>query len=169
MQFSIPSPTAKDLPDRGKTLVLGVGNILQSDDGLGVRAVEMLGKRELPASVWVEDAGTPGIGLVTRMEGWKRVIIIDAAQTGLQPGMWQRYGPEDVRLVTGGGAISLHEADVASALSLAQATHLLPAEVVIYGVEPQRVDWGDELSPPVEAALPALVDDIVADLWKREG
>jgi hydrogenase maturation protease len=169
MQLSMPNPTAKDLPGGSKTLVLGVGNILRGDDGLGVRAVQMLQARELPASVCVEDAGTPGVGLVTRMEGWERVVIIDAAYTGQKPGMWRRYGAEDVKLVASGEALSLHESDIACALALAQAVNLLPPEVVIYGVEPQRVGWGEELSPVVQAALPALVDDIMADLWKREG
>lgn len=169
MQLSMPSPTANELPCGSKTLVIGVGNTLQRDDGLGVRVVEMLQERDLPANVYLEDAGTPGVGLVTRMEGWDRVVIIDAAYTGQKPGMWRRYGAEEIKLVAGEEALSLHEPDVASALTLAKAVHLLPPEVVIYGVEPQWVGWGEELSSAVQAALPDIVDDIMADLWKREG
>lgn len=154
--------------DHPRTLVMGVGNILQQDDGLGVRVAEMLSTRRLPESVSVRDAGTPGIGLVTQMQDWPRVYLIDAAQMGDPPGTWRRFTPDEVRLIADNGAISAHEADVASALVLAKAVGVLPDEVILYAVQPQQVGWGEELSNPVAAALPALVDQILDDLWKRE-
>jgi hydrogenase maturation protease len=156
------------VPNVAHTLVLGVGNILQQDDGLGVRVAEMLATHRLPEGVCVRDAGTPGIGLVTQMEDWSRVYIIDAAQMGETPGTWRRFTTDEVRLIAEGGVFSAHEADVASALALANAVGVLPDEVILYAVEPQQVGWGEELSTQVTAALPGLVDQILEELWKRE-
>jgi hydrogenase maturation protease len=155
-------------PHVAHTLVLGVGNILQQDDGLGVRVAEMLANHRLPEGVCVRDAGTPGIGLVTQMEDWACVYIIDAAEMGETPGAWRRFTPAEVRLIAEDGAISAHEADVASALALAEAVGVLPDEVILYAVEPQKVGWGEGLSAPVTTALPGLVDQILEELWKRE-
>lgn len=151
-----------------KTLVIGLGNILQGDDGLGVRVAELLAQKDLPANVAVESAGTPGVDLVLQMEGYQRVILVDAVQMGQSPGTWRRFGLEEVKLITGGDGFSLHETGVASALELAQALNLLPEEVIVYGVEPQSVIWSEELSPPVQAALPEVLEKILSELWKRE-
>ena len=153
---------------KDSTLVLGVGNTLQCDDGLGIRVAEMLANRKLPVGVEVREAGTPGIGLVNEWQGWKRVMIIDATQMGETPGAWKQFNPQEVKLIAEGGSYSLHEPGVAQALQLAEAIDLLPEEVIIYGVEPERVEWGEELSAPVKNALPGLVDKIYNDLWKRE-
>jgi hydrogenase maturation protease len=155
----------KNLPP---TLVLGVGNILQQDDGLGVRVVERLAERQFPAHITLRDAGTPGIDLVNQMEGWSRVYIIDAAYIGEEPGEWRRYDSEDVKLIAQAHVLSLHEQDVASALTLAEALHKLPDECILYAVEPQQVGWGEQLSPPIKAAIPALVDQITNELLTRE-
>ncbi|MFZ5809073.1 MAG: hydrogenase maturation protease [Chloroflexota bacterium] len=153
---------------QGRTLVLGVGNILQGDDGLGVRLVEMLAKVDLPDYVVIEEAGTPGIDLIFRMEGYQRVILIDAVQMGERPGAWRRFTPTEVKLIAKGEGLSLHETGIAGALELAQALNQLPDEIVLYGIEPQNVTWSEELSPPVQEALPEVLEKILSELWKRE-
>jgi len=151
------------------TLVLGLGNTLQGDDGVGFRAAEMLAQHDLPPGVKVEAIGMPGMGLVMKMKGWPQVYLIDAAEINQKPGTWRRFEPEEVNWIAQGDMLSLHETDVVSALSLAEALHMLPKHVVIYGVEPERINWSEELSSPVKAILPDLVDHILEDLWKREG
>lgn len=80
------------------TLVLGIGSTLFGDDGAGIRVVEMLANRKLPAHVQAQAAGLPGWGLPAWLEGWQRVILVDAVQMGSQPGVWKRFRPEDLRL-----------------------------------------------------------------------
>jgi hydrogenase maturation protease len=153
-------------PGRGAALVLGVGSPLFGDDGLGVRAVELLAERRLPPDVQVEEIGTPGLGLAAWLEGWPRVIIVDAVRMGETPGAWRRFPPGQVRRMACGQALSLHEPGLADGLAMAQALDLLPEHTVIYGVEPERTDAGQGLSPAVIQALPGLIDSILTDLWK---
>ncbi len=156
------------LKGRSTTLILGVGNPLQGDDGVGVRVAEMLADQELPPGVKVEEVGTPGLGLAAWLEGQSRVVIVDAVYMGQSPGTWRRFGPAEVRLIADSDVISLHEPGLAEALALAQALDALPQEIVFYGVEPVCCDAGQELSPAVRQALPGLVDAILAEIWKRK-
>jgi hydrogenase maturation protease len=152
----------------GATLVLGLGNPLRQDDGLGACAVEMLSERELPPEVSVKEAGMPGWGLPAWLEGWSKVILIDAAQMGLEPGVWRRFGPESVRLRAGQDPVSLHEPGLADGLALAQALDMLPEEIVFFCIEPGCTDGGRDLSPAVKSALPELVDYILCELRTKK-
>jgi hydrogenase maturation protease len=161
-----PLPEAEQAASRGKdTLVLGIGNPVMGDDGIGCRAVELLAGRDLPAGVRVEEAGVPGWGLPNWLEGWSRVILIDAVQMGEMPGTWRRFSTEQVRLIASGQAISLHEPGLASGLELAQALGQLPEKIVIYGIEPAGCSPGQGLSPAACTALPGLIETICAEIW----
>lgn len=157
----------KDEEERG-TVILGVGNLLCGDDGLGVQVAERLAAQRLPPSVRVEEGGTSGLGLAVMLEGYRRAIIVDAIRMGQPPGTWRRFGPEEVRLIANGGLLSLHEPEVANALALAQAVDVLPDEVLFFGVEPADCEWGHGLSPAVEEALPELVENILVEVWKTK-
>jgi hydrogenase maturation protease len=162
-------PQVPSLPEEQRQiLILGMGNTLYGDDGLGVRVAEELTHQKLPPGVAVEIAAVSGIDLVLRMDGWERVIIIDAVQMGEKPGAWRRFRAEDVRYFAGGQGLSLHETGVAQALELAEALGKLPKEVLIYGVEPERLQISEELSPSVQAVIPEITQHILGELWKRE-
>lgn len=145
------------------TLVLGLGNPLQRDDGVGIRVVEELEKRDLPAHVEVIDGGTPGVDLINLLQGRARAILIDAAEMGREPGTIARFRPQEVRLTGSSERFSAHRSGVADALALASALNLPMPEIVIYGVQPGWVGWGHELSAPVTAAIPALVEAIIKE------
>jgi len=145
------------------TLIVGLGNPLRRDDGVGVRVAEMLAAQELPDDVEIVAGGTPGLELVNVMEGWPRVILVDAAEIGREPGAFLRFTPEQVWLAEE-TFLSVHDAGLREALLLAQVLGVLPPEVVIYGVQPASLDWGEGLSPEVEAALPDLTAVIRAEL-----
>jgi len=144
-------------------LVLGLGNPLQQDDGVGIRVVAELERRELPPHVEVMDGGTPGVGLINLMEGRARVVIVDAAEMGRRPGEVVRFRAEDVKLTGSSARFSLHRSGVADALALADALKLSLPEIVVYGVQPARVGWGEELSAEVAAAIPGLVETIIRE------
>lgn len=147
------------------TLVMGLGNPLRGDDGVGVRATQLLAERCLPADVEVVDGGTQGLGLVTLLEGRRRLIVIDAADMGRLPGAFLRFTLEEARLLfEAGGRFSVHAAGLREALLLAQALRMLPDRVVVFGVQPARVEWEAGLSSPVEAALPGLVEAVMQEL-----
>lgn len=148
-----------------RTLVLGVGNLLLGDDGVGIHVVEQLAGRHIPSYVSVVDAGTPGWGLPAWFEGQQKVIIVDAVHMGETPGVWKRFNPERAKLFTSDGILSLHEPGLANGLALAEAVGALPEEIVIYGIEPARCEIAQGLSPAIEQALGPLVEEIFAEIW----
>jgi hydrogenase maturation protease len=149
-------------------LILGLGNPLQGDDGVGCRVVEALVGADrwspLPDDVEVTDGGTPGVGLVNLLEGRQRVIIIDAAEMGLAPGQFRRFRPEEVTLTGSAERFSLHRSGVADALALARELGLALPEIVVFGMQPARVGWSDGLSPEVEAAVPRVIEAVLNEL-----
>jgi hydrogenase maturation protease len=146
------------------TLVIGVGNPLRGDDGVGVRVAEVLAEPTLPQDVTVVDGGTQGLGLASLMGGHRRVILVDAVDMGQEPGSFARFTPEEARLLGDAARLSIHGAGLRDALLLAQALGMLPEEVVIFGVQPARIEWEDALSPEVEAGLPILIEAIMKEV-----
>ena len=146
------------------TLVIGLGNPLRGDDGVGVRAIEMLATQPLPPDVEVIDGGTLGLGIVNLLEGRQRVIVLDAADVGRTPGQLVRFSLDEAELMGGDHHISVHTAGLREALLLAEALEMLPAEVIIFGVQPANLEWDNSLSPEVEAALPNLVAAVLTEI-----
>lgn len=144
------------------TLVLGLGNSLRGDDGAGPSVVAALSQMDLPPHVELIDGGTPGLETVLLFEGYERVIIVDVADMGLEPGQWRRFTPDTAEIKTDENKLSgtLHAAGLAEALVLAEALGMLPEEVVIYGIQPKQLDWSEGLTAPLQAALPLLCDEI---------
>lgn len=160
-------PLKTPLKVQSGVLVLGLGNPLCRDDGLGGRVIEMLTEKNLPAQVALIDGGTPGWGVANFLQGWSRVILIDAADMGLLPGTWRRFRMEDVSLGVNSGCISLHEPGLAEGLALGQALGMLPQDIILYCVQPEYTEEGIGLTSVVEAVLPELVENILLDLWNK--
>ena len=157
-----------DWPDSSNevkhALILGLGNPLLGDEGIGVRVVEELKGLELPDGVTVVEGGTAGLGLIGLMEGYQRVIIVDAADMGRPPGRVVRFTPSEAQLKTAEAPLSLHEIGLGEVLALAKALEVAPAELVIIGIQPSRVEGGVGLSPEVEGAIPQIIRIILDEL-----
>lgn len=140
-------------------LILGVGNILCSDDGIGVRAVEYLGEHyDFSPGVRVEDGGVVGAGLLSLIEGFSQIIIIDAVNF-----VGEEYAPGTVRVVPCEAAAgiasdvgSAHEIGIPELLALARFEGYEP-EVTVVAVSPESVECGMELTETLSAALPKVV------------
>jgi len=150
-------------------LILGLGNPLQGDDGVGCHVAQeferqSLSGRALPDDVEVMDGGTPGVGLLNLFEGRSRVIIVDAAEMGRLPGEVARFRPEDVTLTGSTLRFSLHRSGVADALALAGKLKLALPEIVVFGVQPERVDWGEGLSSHVQAAVSQVIEAVLNEV-----
>lgn len=146
-----------------KVLVIGVGNTLRKDDGVGPRVVQELSSR-LPSRAEVDflDGGTGGVSLLGYLDGYTHLVVIDAFDGGLPPGTICRLDPKDLR-PTGTRALSLHQAGVTDLLLLAGLTGP-PPKTVIFGIQAGCLDWGTELSPEVEAALGKLEELVKKEL-----
>ena len=119
-------------------LILGIGNPLMGDDGVGIRVAELLAETKLPDGVTVQEAGLPGWGLPSWLEGRSNVILVDAVQMDAAPGAWKRFRPDDLRVVMEDGSLSLHEPGLACGLALTEALNLLPERLILYGIQPAQ-------------------------------
>lgn len=158
------SPQRGEIEEGRATLVIGLGNPLRGDDGVGVRVAQTLAAQALPPHVEVVDGGTQGLGLVNLMEGRRRVILVDAADVGRAPGNFVRFTPDEARLPGAETHLSVHAGGLRDALLLAQALKVLPDEVVIFGVQPAHLEWDSALSPQVEATLPDLIAAVLGEI-----
>ena len=157
-----------DSVPREPILILGLGNPLLGDEGIGVRVIEELKKHRLPDGVSVVDGGTSGLGLVSLMEGRDRVIVVDAADMGRPPGSVVSFTREEIKLETGEALFSLHQVGLAEALALADALQVTPNELTIIGVQPLSMEPGAELSPEGEGAIRKCIG-LVLDHVGAEG
>lgn len=146
------------------TLVLGIGNILLQDEGVGVRAAEQIQQRyEIPEGVQVLDGGTMGLDLITCLEGVEQLLVIDAVQASVPPGSIIRLVNEEIPAFLG-QKISPHQIGLSDILSVARLRDMLPERMVLLGIQPASLETGLALSPTIAARLDALVAAAIAEL-----
>ena len=146
-----------------KITVLGVGNLIRSDEGVGVHALRLLHGRRLPPGVELVEGATEGLGLLPVFRESDAVIVVDAVLAGDEPGSLYRFPPEAVWAGRLPDRLSPHQIGIFDVLSTARLLGSLPATVIV-GVQPGRLDWGLELSPPVARALPGLAEMVVNEI-----
>ena len=144
-----------------KTRVIGIGNPLRGDDGVGPAVVEMLEEQAMPPDVDLIDGGQAGLGLVGLMEGADRVVLIDAAEMREEPGVSRLFDLSEVLIDDDDPGCSIHNARTGSALRMAKALGCLPSEVRIVGVQPKRMGWATGLSSEVSRALPLVLETVL--------
>lgn len=144
-----------------RTVIIGVGNMLLGDEGVGIHVVEELNKKDLPAYIEVFDGGTGGVALLNLMEGADKVIIIDAVLGGCEPG--EIYVLNVDHLMKGVVKFfSLHEMDLLSALRIGKELGKLPPELMVVGVEPKNYkEYNMDLSPEIKAVVPKVIEVIM--------
>jgi hydrogenase maturation protease len=149
-----------DVPPR--IVVIGVGNLLLKDEGIGIHAVQSLQEIDLPPGVKLIDGGTSP-DLIAYTRAGDKMIIIDAARAGGEPGTIYRFQPEDLAAEKGSLA-SAHELGVVQNLSLLSLTGNKPGEIVIIGIEPGEIGWGMELSAVLQQKLPEIVKVVLKEI-----
>ncbi|MCX7896771.1 MAG: HyaD/HybD family hydrogenase maturation endopeptidase [Rhodocyclaceae bacterium] len=148
-------------------LVLGIGNVLMGDDGLGVAAIAALQRDyALPTDVEVLDGGTAGMELLEALEDRDFLLIADAIDAREAPGTLIRLAGEEVPIFFRRN-LSPHGIGFADALAALEWLGRMPKEVVVLGLQPQSIALSTELSPTVKARLPALVTGLVQELGAR--
>ncbi len=151
-----------------RTVVLGVGNTLLSDEGVGVHVMERL-RRDHPELDAVDflDGGTLSFTLAGPMAEADQLIIIDAAELKSPPGTVSLFedGAMDDYL-SHGKRRSVHEVSLLDLLAIAHLTDSIPPRRALIGIQPQQVDWGEEPSPAVAAAIP-LACEMAVNLMRK--
>ena len=145
-------------------LVLGLGNLLMSDDALGSRLVIDLEKRYcFPPEVTLLDGGTLGLDLLPFLEQAERLLVIDALQMGAKPGeLFRLQGDEVPRAFA--NKLSVHQMGLQDLLAVAELQGYLPRKLVVLGAQADSIEMGMELSPAVEAAFEPLFAAVLAEL-----
>jgi len=147
----------------GKTVVLGVGNLLLRDEGVGVHLVQKLREREIGEGVELIDGGTSILDFLTGREDISKLIIVDALKLGGRPGRTYKISVDDSLLEGGKDITSLHQLAVVETLALTKKMGKLPATVII-GIEPKEIAYGLELSPEIERELEKMVNLILKEV-----
>ncbi len=148
-----------------KTLVLGLGNPILSDDGVGLRVAEEVESRVDQRDITVVDTSLSGLSLLDVLAGYDKAIIIDAVQTVEgKPGQIYRLDPEALDFTR--HAASPHDVNFATALELGKRLGLaLPPEIVIFAVEVADAStFSEECTPEVKGAIPVCVEMIIQEL-----
>lgn len=149
-----------------KALILGVGNILLSDEGVGVHVVRLLRERyQFPQEVEILDGGTLGLDLLPYVEDADRLLIVDALQMDAPPGTVVRLEGDEIPAMLS-LKYSPHQVGLSDILAAARLRGRLPSEIVLWGVQPASLEVGLELSPIVAAQVEALVQRVLAELQR---
>ncbi|MGD9143882.1 MAG: HyaD/HybD family hydrogenase maturation endopeptidase [Dehalococcoidia bacterium] len=145
-----------------RTVVIGVGNLLMKDEGIGIHVMKALQEMPLPDNVTIIDGGTsPDIIACTR--SGDKLIIVDSARAGGEPGAIYRFQPDDLE-DSAGEVLSVHELGVPQNLRLMLLSGNGPSEVIIIGIEPKEIDWGTELSPELEGKIPEIIAVVLKEI-----
>lgn len=138
-------------------LVLGIGNSLLSDEGVGVRLAAVLAAEALPSGVRVVDGGTIGLALLPLIEDCRAVLFLDAARLDAEPGTVRLMEGAAFDAFVGGRRATPHDVGLSDLVTALMLSGTLPACRALLGVQPLMLTLGMALSPAVEAALPAAV------------
>jgi hydrogenase maturation protease len=151
------------MSERIPLLVLGLGNVLLEDDGVGAAAVSrLLDRFTVPPAVRVLDGGTLGLSLLPYLETADAVILVDAVRTDAAPGNFVRLDGEDVAPAVA-TRLSPHQVGVADLLDCARWLERFPSRLVLLGLVPASMNLAVGLSPPVRRSLPELVNRIIGE------
>lgn len=138
-----------------KTLILGVGNVLLCDEGIGVRVIEFLQKQTLPDDIELVDGGTAGADLIDILADRETVIIVDAVRSDKPAGTIVRFGLKEVRSQKE-NPLSLHDLDIPQTLAMTHLLKCAPQDVICFGVVPECISPGMELSQTLAPLVPEV-------------
>jgi hydrogenase maturation protease len=149
------------MQSKGKTLVVGMGNFLCRDEGIGVHIIQAMENMELPNHIELLDIGTSTMDLISHLEDVEKLIVIDAMEAGGIPGTIYKCRPEDL-LPKDEGPISLHEIGLLESLNMAEKMGK-KIDTVVIGIEPKVLNWGVELSEEVKSKIPTIIEVVLKE------
>ena len=146
-----------------KTVVLGVGNLLLSDEGVGVHVINKMMDMDFPPDVELVEGGVDGLYLMNVVVGTERLIIIDAVQGGESPGSIYKFEPEDLATRIDTSKMSVHQIGILEVIQMSALVGKLP-KITIIGIEPKSIDMGMELTPEIKSKVPRIIELVLDEL-----
>ena len=148
------------------TIVLGLGNPLMGDEGVGTKLIEMLQCRASDyGGVEFVDAGTGGMNVLHLIAGAEKAVIIDCALMSTPPGAIQRFTLDDIETNKPLAGQSLHESDVIKVIQLSKKLGEAPGEIIFFGIEPETIQQRPYLSGKLEKKLGYYIETILEELY----
>jgi hydrogenase maturation protease len=150
-------------------LIIGLGNILLKDEGVGVRCVEYLKGRGLDNGIKTVDGATLGFDLLEEIRGFEKVVIVDAVDMGKEPGHVASFDAEQLLSLPCGEKFSLHEIGLVDVIQVGKKIGYDFGSVRIVGIQPKEVSRGDSLSDVLEEKIPILVERVLKEIDNQKG
>jgi hydrogenase maturation protease len=143
------------------TIVIGLGNILFSDEGIGVHLIRKLSENQdkFPSVEFI-DAGTGGMNVLHLIANHKKAVIIDCVKMGKKPGTIKQFEPADVQTTKKMTHFSLHEEDILRIIKLSRQLGECPDQIVIFGIEPESLELGQNLSKTLTGKIDLYMNTI---------
>lgn len=138
--------------------VIGIGNPFKGDDGIGLKLLEEIEKKDIPEDVRTYDMGSETFDLIHVLKDLDKAIIIDAVQFGGSPGDYRFFTPDEVNSLK--KSDTPHGTDILEVLSLSEKLDEMPEKILIMGVQPKDTDLGEGFSRPLESNVPELVEKL---------
>ena len=150
-----------------KTIILGIGNLLLKDEGVGIHLIQLLEKESLPPGVELVDGGTSTLDILPLLKEADKIIVVDAMQARGEPGSIYRCRSQDL-IPAEEAPMSLHHIDFVQALKMAKLLgDDLESRTIIFGVEPQEIGWEIGLTPPLAEKMPVLKQLVLEEASKN--
>lgn len=153
---------------RVKPVVLGLGNLLFQDEGLGIHVIHQLMREDIARQADLLDGGTDSLALLTIVEESRYLLIIDAIDGAGPPGTIQVLEGDGIPLLLS-SRLSPHQIGFQEVLALARLRGKTPPHTMLIGVQPRSLDWGTDLSPEVVRALPRVKTMIYRQIDRWQG
>ncbi len=142
--------------------IIGIGNLLQKDDGIGVHVINQMQAEALPTHVRLVDGGTAIFNMLSYFRDYKKIIIIDAVEGGMEPGTIYKIKPEKISSSSMKNS-SLHSVGILELIKLVNQMGQFP-EVLICGIEPQEIKLGLEMTELIQSKIPEVIKLIKQEL-----
>jgi hydrogenase maturation protease len=144
------------------TVIIGIGNILLQDDGVGVHVIKQLENEKLPSTIELVDGGTSTLDTLGLFLDYKKVIVVDCLRAGLEPGTIYKIKPEDIKNYKKEN-LSIHDVQILDVVKMANMMNKYP-EVVIFGIEPEKIALDLEMTETMVSKIPEIVRNIKKEL-----
>ncbi|MGV8981405.1 HyaD/HybD family hydrogenase maturation endopeptidase [Clostridium sp.] len=144
------------------TVIIGIGNILLQDDGVGVHVIKQLENEKLPSTIELVDGGTSTLDTLGFFLDYEKVIVIDCLRAGLKPGTIYKIKPEDIKNYKKEN-LSIHDVQILDVARMANMMNKYP-EVVIFGIEPEKIAVDLEMTQTIVSKIPEIISNIKKEL-----
>ena len=153
------------MPERKNTVVVGLGNPLMTDEGVGIHILHrLMAGSERSGDVDFIDLGLSLMSVVHAIAGRGKAILVDCTCMSDPPGTIRRFSPDEVASIKAMAHFSLHEGDLLDALALSQKLGEYPEEVVIFGIQPETIAPGEGLSSVLQERLQGYIDIVSTEV-----